>query len=414
MRILLIYPNMPLQFSLPHSIAQLSACLKKKGHEVKLFDTTLYKGKEKTDGERRVERGQIIPFEYKELKQTDKFNDFNKYIDDFNPDKLMITFVDNTVEIGMQLLKSANRRIHTMAGGVSVILTPSRFKHKLIDETWDRTATELFFPDNPNIELMDDWTVFEDERLYRPMSGKYYKTIPILTDNGCPYTCGFCCAPRLRKKLKYRRKSLKHIKKELEFQMELHDPEFIYFSSETFFSTPMKEFREFSDLYKRYKLPFWCQTHVNTVTEERVKMLSEMNCHRVGVGIECGNEKYRSEMVGKHFKNDDAIKSFKLFKKYGINAAANNIVGFPMETKDQMMETIELNRKLYQIMPDMQINAYIYQPYYGTRLRDFCEQNGLLRDEPNSVIGDPVINSPYLTDEEIINIRDEFVNEVTK
>ena len=39
MKTLLIYPNMPLQFSLPHSIAQLSSCLKKKGHEVKLFDT---------------------------------------------------------------------------------------------------------------------------------------------------------------------------------------------------------------------------------------------------------------------------------------------------------------------------------------------------------------------------------------
>jgi len=399
---------MSLQFSLPHSIAQLSSCLKKQGHEVKLFDTTMYKSDTKTDEQKRIERGQIKSYIPKGLKTTDKYEDFNRCIEEFNPDNLMITFVDNTIDIGMKLLESAKRRIYTIAGGVSVILTPSRFSNNLIDVAWDRTATEYFFPSNPDIELMDDWTIFDSDRLYRPMSGKYYKTIPILTDYGCPYSCGFCCAPRLRDKLKYKRKSLESVNKELQFQIDLHNPEFIYFSSETFFSMPIKEFKEFSDLYKKYQLPFWCQSHINTITEERVKLLQEMNCHKIAVGVECGNEKYRKEMIGKNFTKEDIFRSIKLFKKYNLNAAANFIIGFPLETPDITQDTINLAKEVYNIMPDIQINCYVFQPYYGTRLRDYCEEHKLLKNQLDTVLGNPVIKNPYISDETLMFIRDNF------
>jgi len=38
MRVLLLYPNHNMSFALPHSIAIISACLKKRGGIVELFD----------------------------------------------------------------------------------------------------------------------------------------------------------------------------------------------------------------------------------------------------------------------------------------------------------------------------------------------------------------------------------------
>jgi len=411
MRVLIIYPNMPFQFSLPHSVAQLSACLKKKGHIVKLFDTTMYKSDVKTDEDRRMERGQIKPYTTKGIKTTDKYEDFNKCIDEFKPDKLMITFVDNTYDIGMKLLKSAKKRIYTIAGGVSVILNPERYKNDLIDKVWTDTAQRLFFPDNSDIELMDDWTIFDEDRLYRPFSGKYYKIIPILTDNGCPYSCGFCCAPALRKNIDYKKKSLDSIVRELKYQIKKHNPTFIYFSSETFFS--MKKFPEFAEIYKKYKIPFWCQTHVSTITESRVKLLKDMGVHRVAIGIESGDERYRRDMVRKYFTNNRAIKAFRILQSHGINASANNIIGLPLETKDNIKETIKLNKRLHREMPDMQLNCYIYQPYYGTELRHFCDERKLLRKEPNTVHGDPSIDNPYVSDSDLIYVRDNFNKIIT-
>ena len=400
---------MPLQFSLPHSVGRVSSALKASGDEVRLFDATMYPSSEPTDEEKRVAMGQVQAYEVRGLKDTDIFEDFNQCIDEFNPDRLMITFVDNTVDIGMKLLKSNTRPIHTVAGGVSVILGPERFNSPLINEVCEGSIEELLFPNMPDIELMDDWTTFDPERLYRPMSGQYYKTIPILTDNGCPYACGFCCAPSLKEIMGYKRKSLESVIGELDFQVKTHDPEFIYFSSETFFSMPIKEFRKFAEVYKRVGLPFWCQTHVNTINEERVGLLRDMNCHKVAIGIECGNEQYRKEMIGKRFTNDRAVSAFRMLNDYGISAAANNIVGLPLETRENMDDTVELNKKLHQEMPDMQLNCYIYQPYHGTKLRDFCEKKELLREvQPNTVLGAPVIDNPFVSDEVIMNYQENF------
>ena len=44
---------------------------------------------------------------------------------------------------------------------------------------------------NPIIDI----SLFENNRLYRPMAGKVYKMIPIETIRGCPFTCKFCNSP---------------------------------------------------------------------------------------------------------------------------------------------------------------------------------------------------------------------------
>ncbi len=415
MKTLLIYPNNPSQFSLPHSIGHISSLLKQSGDEVRLFDSTLYDTEGKPDDDRRVDLRQIKPFEKKYIKNTDMVEDFNKLVSDFNPDRIMITFVDNTVENGFKLLGSMNHHIYTVAGGVSVILDSDRFHNDMIDVAWEGTAIEYLFPAKEIEDVFDDWTIFEENRLYRPMDGRYYKTIPLLTTYGCPYSCGFCCAPSLKEKLGTRNKDMEFVIKELDFQIETHNPEFIYISSETLFSSPMKDLKRFAKAYAKYNLPFWCQTHVNSLNEEKIKMLKDMNCHRVALGIESGNEKYRKHMLKKRFTNDKTIKVFELLAKYNVKAASNNIIGFPMEHMSCMKDTLNLNRKLYKIMGDLlQINCYIYQPFYGTTLRDVCVKNNLLMAEPDTVQGCPVISNPYVSNEKIIQFRDNFYGEVTR
>lgn len=414
MKTLLIYPNNPSQFSLPHSIGHISSLLKKHGDEVKLFDSTLYTTEGTTDDEKRAERGQIKSFEKKYIKNTDMLSDFKKLVNDFNPDRLMITFVDSTVENGYKLLNSLDWHIYTVAGGVSVILNNEQFKKPLIDVAWQGNAVDYLFPNKSIPDVYDDWTIFEEERLYRPIDGRYYKTIPFLTTYGCPYSCGFCCAPALRKKLGTRNKKIEFVIEELEYQIETHDPEFIYMSSETFFSSPIEDLRKFAKFYMKYNLPFWCQTHINSLNEEKVKMLKDMNCHRVAIGVESGNELYRKKMLKKYFTNDQAVNVFELLAKYKVKAASNNIVGYPMEKESFMYDTVELNKKLYKIMgKNLQINCYIYQPFYGTSLRDVCIENNLLFAEPNTVIGDPVISNPFVSNEKIIELRDNFFKLVT-
>ena len=64
-------------------------------------------------------------------------------------------------------------------------------------------------------------------------------------------------------------------------------------------------------------------------------------------------------------------------KKYNIPFSANNITGFPTETKKLAFDTIELNR---QIDAD-NANIYAFVPFHGTPLRKMCEDLGLIKHE---------------------------------
>ena len=38
----------------------------------------------------------------------------------------------------------------------------------------------------------DDYNIFDEKRLYRPMHGKMLKMVPVWIDIGCPYQCKYC------------------------------------------------------------------------------------------------------------------------------------------------------------------------------------------------------------------------------
>ena len=330
-RVLVLYPNLSMSFALPHSISVLSACLKKKKFIVDLFDTTLYPSNGFSDDDCRVLRGQFPHVDVPGVKSSDMFMDFKEKVQVFNPDMIMVSVVDTTLNLARKLLQSLDSHIFTIVGGVSVILNPERFKkYPEFDFVWDKDA-EDFLLDGDDAVPFEDFTVFEPERFYRPFSGKLYKTIPLHSERVCPYSCSFCCSEQLRKKIGYTHVDIDRVIREFIFQVGLHKPEFIHITSETFLDLPLYKLHKFAKVYKKYNIPFWCQTHVRTITEEKVHLLKEMGCFKIALGIECGNEIYRKRVVNKNFSNNDAIFACKLLAKYGISVGLNSIVGFPFE-----------------------------------------------------------------------------------
>ena len=100
------------------------------------------------------------------------------------------------------------------------------------------------------------------------------------------------------------------------------------------------------------------------------------------------------------------VKGFKEFEKTNIRISANNIIGFPGETREDIMLTIDLNRK---INPDT-IMCNAFRPYAGTKLRKICIEKRLIpkeeRAEDNRIYG--AFYNGVLTSEELENIRKVF------
>ena len=124
-RTLFIYPNTMMATLLPLHVSVLSACLKEKGFQVKLFDTTYYRTEEKSFEEKKVELLQIKKFNLENdnirFKTTDIYDDLNKMVVEYKPDLIGITLVEDTYKLGLSLLKSVDKfNIPVIAGGVFV------------------------------------------------------------------------------------------------------------------------------------------------------------------------------------------------------------------------------------------------------------------------------------------------------
>jgi len=446
LKILLVYPNLMLVSLLPNNIALLSACLKKDGFDVRVFDTTLYKTTEKTNDEMRVERMQVRRFNIKdvgiEVKKQDVYEDFAKVVKEYKPDLIGVSVVDDTVEMGLSLIKKADcKNIPVVFGGVHATLNAEElikkeqvdilcigegeealiklcnyFRDNLpydyIKNLWIKKSNgtiiknELRPPVNLNTLPFEDFSVFEKQRIFRPMQGKMLAMIPINFDRGCPFRCTFCDAPTLFDLYRergfgyYRVKSIERIYEEMKYQTSRFPVSYFYFNSETFLSMPVKKLKEFAEMYSEFGLPFWCQTRIETITNEKIKILKEMNCDRISIGIEHGNEEFRKKMLHKNFTNKQAIEAFKILNKYNMKISVNNMIGFPDETRELVFDTINLNRK---IKTDS-VNGFVFQPYCGTYLRDYSIKKGYLSSDSTKIdnpIGSSVLNMPQLSKEEI-------------
>src|SRR5262249_17961408 len=146
---------------------------------------------------------------------------------------------------------------------------------------------------------LGDLDIFGETRFYRPFDGKIYKTYPVETHRGCPYRCAYCNSPMqmdLYKESKdnfFRLKSIEGVRRELLYYKS-RGSEYMYFWADTFLALSDRYLQEFAEMYAaEIGLPFWCQTRPETLTDKRVRILRQMGCHRVGVGVEHGNPAFR-------------------------------------------------------------------------------------------------------------------------
>lgn len=422
-KVLFIYPNTEMATLVPINLSILSPCLKKAGFQVELFDTTYYHWEEKSFEQKKVELLQLRPFSYEEkgvrYKDTDMHGDLVKMVEQYRPDLIAITLVEDTYDLGMSLLESIrDYNAPVAAGGVFVTFSAEEvINNENVDivcigegedalvELCERmygkedysSVMNLWMKQNGKIirnpmrRLTDidslpdiDYDVFDSKRLYRPMQGKIYTMIHVEIDRGCPYDCTYCEAPHLRKLFKqsgcgayYRRKNVDRAMEEIRHLVKKYNPNYINFNAESFLAKPIGELREFADKYKEIGLPFWCQSRPETVTDEKIQLLKGMNCQNMQFGIEHGNEEFRSQMLNRHYTNKQMLEAFSIVEKHGIAYTVNNIIGFPDETRALIFDTIEVNRK---INPST-MNVYLLTPYRGTRLYEYCLEKGYLTKE---------------------------------
>ena len=463
-KILIFYPNLHMSALMPQSVGIFTALLKEEGYPLDLFDCTYYEDIDsltlgKNTNEEKVENRNVHKYDNTEWHEKGVkpkngiVEAFKKKISTFKPDLILVSVLESTYYLAIDLLKAVpekDRTYKTFFGGVFATYAANKIiQNDFVDYVCrgegEGAVVEManalssggridqiknctvkgegnIFKNNmrPPIDIdtvpIPDWDLFESGSLYRPMQGEIWRAVGLETQRGCPYTCTFCNSPSNNVEYKaenggkfHRKKSIKRLKKELDFLVKKYDPNLIYFVVDTFLAMSNREFDELKELYSDYKIPFWMNTRAETINEYRAAGLAEMNMLRMNIGIEHGNYEYRRNYLKRNVKDDVQIRAFQIAAEHDYASCANSIIGMPDETRDLIFDTINFVRKL----PDNidATGAFIFAPYHGTPLRDLAIKKGYINDEEIcslSNTSESMLRMPTITKDEIQGLAKVF------
>lgn len=425
-RVLIVYPNLPMMLVPSIAIAIFTRLFRDQGYQLSLFETTHYDTHETNFSEveinfseNKINLMNVREFSLEEdlgiKAKTGMLADFRKKVVEFNPDFMIYSVVEDTFLQTLSMMREIeDLGIPHLIGGVYPTMAPQMVidapevqliglgegentvvevsralcegREPLgIPGTWVKSQTGEIkrHPQSPLVDIgrvCPDFTLFDESRFMRPMGGRVFKMIPIESYRGCPYNCTYCNSPSQRIFVKenelgnyMRRKPIEMLRDNLRTYMDLYDPEFFFFVDDSFLARPREENFEFFDMYEEFRLPFYFNTRSENCDPEILARLKEVGCYRMAFGIEAGNEQFRNKVLKRKISNAEIIKRFKWISESGIAFSINVIIGYPGETREMVMDTVELVRA---IQGYDSLTSFIFTPYNGTALRKVAVDNG--------------------------------------
>lgn len=424
MKVLIAYPNLPLMFNPSMSIGIFTAIAKKEGCDVDIFETTHYSAEFKNRHVKMTNVGANNgTFEDQLFEVRDPARvipDWIEKVERFKPDLILLSVTEDTHKDGIELLEAVrDKNIPNIVGGVFA-RDGKKFllKYDVIDqichsegeyvvrdairalkrgETLENIKGTTYRYDdhahvNPEQELcnisetLPDFTLMDKDRWNRPMGGRIFKrSVPMETYRGCPYDCTYCNSPSQRAFAKennqgnfMRRKSADVIEKELIDHMEKYDPEIIMFIDDSFLARPKREIEEFSNMWSKYKVPFWINTRIENCKPDILDMMKHAGIYRMTFGIESGNEEYRRDILSRNVSQEKYLEHFEYINESDIPYSLNIIIGMPYEKPEMVEDGARLIRSA-RGWDGITITTFV--PYVGTQLRAMSEAAGFVDPE---------------------------------
>jgi len=272
-------------------------------------------------------------------------------------------------------------------------------------------------PTRPFIQDLDSLPFCDREVFdYQSVIDSDYDRAVFMFSRGCPYRCTYCSNHALRELQEgpyVRFRSVESSIREIKEVLSRYRAKSLFLADDVF--TLKKDFVR--DFCKRYReeigLPFEVTTRVETASEDMFRWLKDAGCTRVAMGIESGNEWLRQNILNRKMTNEQIIRAFRLAREAGLKTKSYNIVGFPGETEEMFEDTVRLNA---DINPDSHV-CYIFNPYPGTKLHEYCKENNLFRDSSGEDFvsrTDTPLNLPAFSRKRILRAYRNFSYNVYK
>lgn len=205
----------------------------------------------------------------------------------------------------------------------------------------------------------------------------------IITARGCVNKCSYCHNSMDRKLLwkncgKFlRRRSIENIIAELKERKEKYNFDTLCIWDEVF-TCDERWLEKFAEVYKReINVPFWTFVHPKHITEKTVKLLEEMGCWEVEMGVQTLNQYVKDNILHRYETKEEVIKAIELFKNSKIRLVVDVIFGLPQLKAQDYIELIET----FNLYRPTKIQTFWLRYYPGTDIIPIAEEMELLTEE---------------------------------
>lgn len=397
MKAIFIFPKDAILFGVPLGIANLAACLREAGCEVKIIDLR-YQSEQSFYHDLNSNEYSIIGL-YSTSTLANVVTSMAQKIRELSPNSFLIVGGPHATLDPDFFLK----------GGFDVILKGESEKtivelYKKIKEIkskldsdeysklsqvngviWrNKNGTTILNPPQPYIEDLDSlpfpaYDLFPN--LKESLRANYTWTnlqpfTHVLTSRGCPYQCNFC-QPVLFNMFgtKIRRMSPNRVFELLSWLKQEYKIKEVFFEDDLLFHYSWKKWMfEWFDLIKKNDLDmrWWGQSRVNSSTRDMLENARDAGCYMVMTGCESGSQKVL-DYYNKQAKVQEIEDFFKMCKEVGLMTIAEIIFGAPVETVDDAKMTVDLIKR---IKPD-NVFTTILTAYPGTYLYDQLKKDNV-------------------------------------
>lgn len=186
----------------------------------------------------------------------------------------------------------------------------------------------------------------------------------MITSLGCPYSCHFCACKNFRPvKLRKTENIIEEMK-----NIESIGIKSILFNDELF-TMNIDRIQNICNaiMDNNIKLNWSVRSRANLIHYESLELMKKAGCFNIHLGIESGTSRILS-LMKKGITVEVIKRSVAMIKKAGLKVTASFMIGYPDETEEEILQTIQLAQ-------DLKLNAvqfYITQPEPNTELYDEC------------------------------------------
>lgn len=199
------------------------------------------------------------------------------------------------------------------------------------------------------------------------------------SSQGCPYGCGFCCTAAVFKR-RWSGLRFEKLIEEVKILVDNFRVDSITFAEDNFF-VDLKRVEDFCYGLLKTNLNIRWATDIridklNQLSDAFMRLLKASGCVKLYIGAESGDQEIL-DLIDKRIRLEETYRAAEKLHKYKIICDFFVVVGFPVNPKKDLMQSLKMINEIKSLYPDHQFTPLIFTPYPGIPLLGLSVKHGL-------------------------------------